>query len=522
MKSPLQQQLDTGVQHLRAGRFDEAWAVAEALKSEFPSNPEPYLFAADAARLRGDRKGAVAQLDGLPVPVRTSAPVLLRKAQLLFADSQRTAALDTVREAMPSIDREEGELRAVAQILSDCQLPEEARNWLLEAHQRLPESVAILFDLAVTEFHLNLPEDAADHIRALLATEPYHPGALHLRSQLTTHTEESNNIDALRRCLAVGPDHPLLVTATNYALSRELEDLGQYEEAFAALKAGASAYRATLQYDSQEELESHALVRDGFSAADFKVLPQGCEDDSPIFIVGLPRTGTTLVERLLSTHSQVVSIGEFKDFPLMLSDMAGEVAPSLPGASNAEIFRSVDFKTLGERYLASARQVAGDSPHFVDKLPYNFLYCGYILGALPNARILHLKRQPLDACYAIFKTLFFGAYSFSYDLDELADYIISYHRQMEHWHQVAPGAIIDIQYETLVQEPAIEARRIIEACGLPWEDQVLEFHSQQAPSMTASAMQVRRPMNTDSIDAWQRAGDGLNKVREKLAAAGLA
>ncbi len=157
----------------------------------------------------------------------------------------------------------------------------------------------------------------------------------------------------------------------------------------------------------------------------------------------------------------------------------------------------------------------------MDKLPYNFLYCGYILGAFPHARILHLKRQPLDACYAIYKTLFFGAYSFSYDLAELADYVISYHRQMEHWHAVAPGRIIDIPYETLVQEPEAEARRILDACGLPWEDQVLDFHKQDAPAMTASAMQVRRPVHTESIDAWQRAGEGFRQVQEKLAAAGL-
>ncbi len=520
--NPLQQQLDTGIQHLRAGRLDEAWSLAEALKAQYPDNPEPFLFAADAARMRGDRAGAVAQLEALPEGPRGSAPVLLRKAQLEFSDSRRTAAMASVREAMPGIADDEGQLRAVARILSDCQQAGEARSWLLEAHQRLPDSIAILFDLAVTEFQLNLPEEAAQHLETLLALEPYHPGALHLRSQLSTHSAQHNHIDALRECLASGPEHPNLATAANYALARELEDLGQYEEAFTALQAGASAYRRTLQYDSAEELASHALIREGFSAEDFAALAPGCEDGSPIFIVGLPRTGTTLVERLLSSHSQVSSIGEFRDFPMMLSDMAGAIAPTMPAASNAEIFRSVDFKSLGERYLAAAREVAGDSPRFVDKLPYNFLYCGYLLGALPQARILHLVRQPLDACYAIYKTLFFGAYSFSYDLDELADYIISYHRQMQHWHQVLPGRIHDIHYESLVQEPEAEARKVLEFCEMPWEDQVLEFHRQQAPSMTASAMQVRQPVHTDSIDAWRRAGDGFKSVQEKLAAAGLA
>ena len=519
--NPLQQQLDTAIQHLRAGRLDEAWAMAEALKTQFPDQPEPYLFAADTARLRGDRAGAVAQLDALPESVRNTAGALLRKAQLLFGDSRRADALATVREAMPLISNNEAELRAVARLLSDCQRAEEARGWLLSAYAQLPDSIAVLFDLAVTEFQLNLAEEAAQHLEALLAIEPYHPGALHLRSQLGKHSDDNNHIGALRECLANGPDHPNLTTAANYALARELEDLERYEEAFAALQAGASAYRRTLQYDGAEELASHALIRDGFTAEDFSSLSPGCEDAAPIFVIGLPRTGTTLVERLLNSHSQVNSIGEFKDFPMMLSDMAGAIAPSMPGASNAEIFRAVDFRALGERYLTAAREVAGDSARFVDKLPYNFLYCGYLLGALPKARILHLTRHPLDACYAIYKTLFFGAYSFSYDLDELADYVISYHQHMQHWHQVLPGRIHDVQYETLVREPEATARGILEFCDLTWEEQVLDFHNQPAASMTASAMQVRKPVHTDSIDAWRRAGEGFKRVEEKLAAAGL-
>ncbi len=519
--NPLQQQLDNAIQHLRAGRLDEAWALAQALKEQYPDQPEPYLFAADTARLRGDRAGAIAQLDALPEALRTTTGVLLRKAQLQFSDSRRSDALVTAREAMPRIGDDEGQLRAVARLLSDCQRAGEAREWLLSAHERLPDSIAVLFDLAVTEFQLNLPEQAAQHITALLALEPYHPGALHLRSQLTRHSAEENNIDALRECLATGPEHPNLITAANYALARELEDLERYEEAFAALQAGASAYRRTLQYDGAEELASHALIRDGFSAEDFARLSPGCEDTAPIFVVGLPRTGTTLVERLLNCHSQVNSIEEFRDFPMMLSDMAGAIAPSMPGASNAEIFRAVDFKALGERYLVAARQVAGDSPRFVDKLPYNFLYCGYLLGALPKAHILHLKRQPLDACYAIYKTLFFGAYSFSYDLDELSDYVISYHQHMQHWHQVLPGRIHDVQYETLVREPEVTARGILEFCDLAWEEQVLDFHIQPTASMTASAMQVRKPMHTESIDAWRRVGEGFKLVEDKLAAAGL-
>jgi Sulfotransferase family len=189
--------------------------------------------------------------------------------------------------------------------------------------------------------------------------------------------------------------------------------------------------------------------------------------------------------------------------------------------SAAELSLAIDFRELGRGYATAARQLAGSSPRFVDKLPYNFLYCGYILAALPKARILHLTRDPLDTCYAVYKTLFFNAYNYSYDLEELADYYISYRRQMAHWHQVLPGQILDVSYEQLVREPQAQALRILQWCGLPWEDAVLNFHQQDSPAMTASAMQVRRPMYTDSIGSGSRAGSGMDPLRERLLRAGL-
>jgi hypothetical protein len=192
-----------------------------------------------------------------------------------------------------------------------------------------------------------------------------------------------------------------------------------------------------------------------------------------------------------------------------------------PSRSPAEASLGIDFAELGKAYCEAARDLAGDAPSFVDKLPYNFLYCGYILAALPNARIIHLTRNPLDTCYAVYKTLFFGAYSFSYDLNELADYFVSYHRHMAHWHAVLPDRILDVCYEDLVAEPEPSVRRIIDWCGLPWEPSVLDFHRQETASMTASAMQVRRPVYTDSIDSWRRAEVLLAPLKARLEAAGV-
>jgi tetratricopeptide (TPR) repeat protein len=522
MEYTLQDLLDRGAQLLREEQLPDAKRLAEILLKHHQGEPATYLYGADVASMCGHRKEAIACLEAMPPASLNSASVQLRKAQLLYNDSQRTAAVETLRTAADLIEPEEQQLRAFARILIDCQDLAGARTWLQRAHKILPASPGILYDLAMTEFHLNLADDAEQHITSLLQIEPFHSGALHLRSALRTQTPESNHIDDLQQRLEDQSQPANLVTATCFALAKEYEELGQYEESFAALTRGAKACRGTLNYESRAELASHQQIRDEFTEEVFSSLGPGFEDQGPIFILGMPRTGTTLVERLLGSHSDVSSIGEFTDFPMMLSDMMrpdpAQIKPTVSGIARS---LNIDFQELGRNYNQAARQLAGGSSHFVDKLPYNFLYCGYIAAALPNARLIHLTRDPRDTCYAIYKTLFFNAYSFSYDLEELVDYYISYRKQMVHWHQVLPGRILDVSYEQLVQEPEAQSRRILEWCGLPWEESVLDFHTQDSPALTASAMQVRRPMYTDSIGAWRRTGSGFDAVANRLRSEGL-
>jgi tetratricopeptide (TPR) repeat protein len=521
VNQPAQQDLNAGVRLLQEGRIRDAQRLSRALLERFPDSHEALVFAADTASLGGDRGVAIDYISAAVERAPDNWLILLRKAQLEFNDSRRADALTTARAVAEHIEDDEKQYRAIARIFSDCLDIKGARELLLKAHRALPDSVPVLADLATAEFHLNLADDAEQHIETLLQMAPFHPAALHLRSSLRTQTAEQNHVADLTERLARGPDHPNLVAGACYALAKEYEDLGHYPEAYEVLTRGAKAFRSTLTYDSADELAAHADIREAFTPEAFESLPPGNDGEGPIFVIGMPRTGTTLVERLLGSHSQVCSIGEFTDFPMLLSDQVGRADRTGATGNPIELSLKIDFAELGGRYLKAARELAGDSPFFVDKLPVNFLYCGYIRAALPRARLIHLGRDPLDTCYAVYKTLFLNAYSFSYDLDELADYVISYHRQMRHWHEVMPGHILDVSYETLVRDPEPEARRILDWCGLEWEPDVLDFHKQETPSMTASAMQVRRPFYTESIGAWQRAGSEFDSLRKKLEAAGL-
>jgi tetratricopeptide (TPR) repeat protein len=522
MASSLQALLDSGLQMLQSQRFTDAQNLSTALLAQYPQHPLALLFAADTADATGDPAGALRHLEAVPSGAPRYAQVALRKAQLLFGLRRRAEARAAALAAASRLDPDPAQFRALAQILSDCQDPESARIWLLKALERFPEDPQLLADVARAEFHVNRVDDAEEHLATLLRIQPFHAGALHLRSTLRTQTIEQNHIADLERKLQREPSRLNLVVAASFALAKEYEDLQQYDDAFTALDRGARAYRSTLRYDSASELAAHAAIREKFTAQTLLSVSPGYVDEGPIFIVGMPRTGTTLVERILTSHTDVSAAGELTDFPLLLTEMVQQrLAVGPPDESDIDASLHLDFHELGRRYVDGARQLAGGARSFVDKLPYNFLYCGYILAALPRAKIIHLRRDPLDTCYAVYKTLFFNAYSFSYDLQELADYYVGYRTHMDHWHRVLPGRILDVIYEDFVRDPELQARRVLDWCGLPWQASVLEFHAQQRPSMTASAMQVRKPIYTHSIGAWRRSESALAPVRERLQRAGL-
>ncbi len=521
MKPTLQDALNHGAGLLRSGRADAAKQVADALLRQFPGTAVVRLFAADASAASGDMTAALACLDAVPAAAPEYPLAALKKSRCLFAIGRRADAVRFAQEAADRVGDDPALMRMLAGILRDCQDVGGAHAWLSRALDAAPGDPGVLYDLALAEYHLNRPDDAEAHIAQLLDVVPLHAPALHLRSALRTQTASDNHVEDLRRRIDRAGADPRLVAAASYALAKELEDLDRFDESVAVLNRGARAFRSTLNYDARAELEAHEEIRSVFTREAFQGLRPGDAGDGPIFVVGMPRTGTTLVERMLSAHTQVVSIGEFTEFPRLYGLKLQEAVAANPGTTPSEASLGLDFPGLGRAYLEAARELAGDSPRFVDKLPFNFLYCGYILAALPDARIVHLTRDPLDACYAVYKTLFFGAYGFSYDLDELGSYYLSYRRHMAHWHDVLPGRILDVSYEALVRDPGPELRRLLAWCSLPWEPAVLEFHDQDAPSMTASAMQVRRPVNTASIGSWRRASETFAPLRARFEQAGI-
>jgi len=400
----------------------------------------------------------------------------------------------------------------------------EAQDHYRLAVLALPGEVEFLFNLATSQRFLGEVVSAEKTLNKILSIDPEDYEAAAMRSSLRKQSADNNHVDTLKNTLATGSLSPTAQVSFCYALAKELEDLEDYPESFTYLKRGADLRRSGMRYEVSTDLEIMDQITRVFDRNFFSSGTDGHDSAEPVFVIGLPRSGTTLLERILGSHSQVYAAGELGHFGIELTKLTRQKmgAPKADRRQFVSASAEIDFSQLGKNYVQSTRPLTGDTPRFIDKLPFNYLYAGLIHRALPGARIISLKRHPMDSCYSMYKQLFRDAYPFSYSLQDLANYYIAYHRLMTHWQAVIPGVIHTVQYEDLVNDTEDEARRFTEYCGLDWEEQCLDYHKSQAASTTASATQVRQKVYTSSVGKWRAYETELIPLRRKLELAGIA
>ncbi len=365
-----------------------------------------------------------------------------------------------------------------------------------------------LFNLAASERMTGALEAAERRSDTAIALDPRYGLAHYLRADLRTQTRERNHVAQMTALLEEGRlsrDSEVLV---RFALAKELEDLGEHARAFGQVAAASALHRRAIRYNAAAEIAAiEALIRTQ-TREWLGALQSGSDRIAPVFVTGLPRTGTTLIERIIASHSAMTSAGETGAFGAALRRAAGVTAHTAG--------KLADF---ARRYLDSVTAY-GVPPErrFVDKTLENYLHCGLIHAALPRAKIILVRRHPLDTCWALYKAHFRGLFAFSYDLPELAEYLLAFRRLAQHWRTtLPPGVLLEVSYEDVVLDQAGVSRRIVAFLGLPWEDDILRFHHSPAPSATASAVQIRRPIYASSIGAWQRHAERLEPVRTRLA-----
>jgi tetratricopeptide (TPR) repeat protein len=390
--------------------------------------------------------------------------------------------------------------------------------------QREPTRAALRYNLATALVATGDLAAAEGEIEACLALDPHNWRAHMTAAQLRRQTAESNHLERLSSLLpALEGAGQAARICVHMALAKEYEDLGRYAEAFSHLRTAKSAGGENRSYTWTDDQALFQSIIESFPAPEPR--SGGYPTEEPIFVIGMPRTGTTLVERILSSHPDVHPAGELLNFPLSVKAASGSRSPRLIDVDTIVRSRVLDWRSLGEAYLSSTRPVTGHTARFVDKLPHNFLYAGHIARALPGARIICLRRHPLDTCLSNFRQLFAPQskeFEYSYDLLDTGRYFVLFDQLMTHWRKVLPGRVLEVEYESLVQAQEPTSRQMIEFCGLDWNEACLRFEHNPMPVATASAVQVRAPMYGSAVHRWRKYETQLRPLIDLLAASGIA
>jgi tetratricopeptide (TPR) repeat protein len=336
-------------------------------------------------------------------------------------------------------------------------------------------------------------------------------------SNLKTFRFEDHEIETMQQQLEAPEICDEARVQFSFALAKAREDLGDYARAFELYDRGNRTRRTQEHYDPVETEAINDRIMKVFDAG---FLTQhaglGYPDPAPIFVVGLPRSGSTLIEQILASHSLVDATHELPEAGRLIQQINRQRHDRIAYPEAVRDFTDETWAALGRSYIEQTRKHRRDAPYFIDKMPNNFASIGLLNLVLPNARFINARRHPLDTCLSCYKQLFARGQPFTYDLMELGEYYLQYDRMMAHWHAVLPARVLDVQYESVVADQAAQTRRLLEFCGLPWEDACLRFYETERAIRTASSEQVRRPIYSSAIGVWRHYSQQLAGLMEIL------
>ncbi len=510
----------SGQEHAVAGRLDAARAAFESLLVSAPAHVGARLFLSSVLLAQGRVRAAGEQLKFAAFALPGDIGVACQVARALAAIGETNAARACLRH--PSIDtsRSAPDIAAAAHVFQGLGLNAEALRLMQRARSLGLDTPDFRYFLAL-QLQFNGDLDAAEaELEACLRAGPTFGRASLTLARMRRQTAQSNHVDFIRRRLReVEPgseDH----AAFEFALHTELADLGDDDGAWQALERGNAVMAARLPYDAAaEERVFDGLVR-AFDAASLRACAAPIEGPQPIFIVGMPRSGTTLLERILGSHPQVMSAGELTDLPRQLRWVADRHGHALLDDALLASLPGLDYTLLGRRYLEQTQWRAQGRAFYVDKLPPNFQLLGCIRRALPGARIVHMDRDPMDLCFSNYRALFGDSYAYSYDFARLAHHHRLYRRLMRHWREAMPDGFLDLPYARLVGDTEAACRELLEYCGLPFAPECLDHTRNRASIATLSSAQVRGPINKRGLGEWRRYETQLQPLQALVEAGG--
>ena len=385
---------------------------------------------------------------------------------------------------------------------------------------------AISIDPRPANFHYNLAaslqfsgefDRAEKSYKKALARDPMLYRAWSSLVSLSRQTPDSHHVDQLKRLFGQLGSEPDAALHLGHAIAKSLEDLDAYQESLVWLGKAKRLKRKALAYNLSDDLKIFDAAK---STRPTHEGSRTSQEPAPIFIVGLPRTGTTLVDRILSSHPDVRSAGELNTFAGLIKSATASLSNFVLDAETLRASENIDLREIGQSYWQSTEGLRRSAVRMTDKMPLNFFYVGLIHRALPNARIVALQRGAMDSCLSNYRQLFstgFSYYNYSLDLQDTARYYAAFHDLMAHWRRSLPeNRFMEVRYEDIIADQENQTRKLLEFCGLDWNEACLRFHENTAPVSTASSVQVRQPLYSGSVGRWKRYGDALDELKAAL------
>jgi Flp pilus assembly protein TadD len=496
---------------LAAGDLANVERICAQVLAATPNDGGAWTLLTETALQRG-RPDAAIVCANRAVALTPADPIAhILHAKCLFFSGEAGQALAAAETASTNMNGTPEALDALGAIYGLLGLHDRAADLSRQAVAARPDVPQYLFNLAATERMKGMLGAAEGHCDAAITLDRRYCLAHYLRSDLRIQTAARNHIREMEALIREGRLSWQGEVMLRFALGKEHEDLDRHASAFDHVEAGANLQRRSITYDGGAEIAEIDRIIHTQTRAWLRSCPPGLSPGfsavDPVFVLGLPRTGTTLIERIIASHSAMTSAGETGAFAVALHRGLKTAAKSL------------DLADIGRCYVGSVAAFrVPPNRRFIDKTLQNYLHCGVIHAALPRAKIILIRRHPLDTCWAIYKAHFQGKFLFSYHQIELAEYYLAFRRLAQHWKSMLPSNVfLEINYEDVVSDPPAESRRIVEFAGLAWEDQVLRFHESTAPSATASAVQVRRPVYSSSVGKWRHHAERLEPLRARLA-----
>lgn len=509
---------------LNRGDNDRARGLFAELISLRPDHADSHFLLGMAEANRGNLPAALSSVQNA-VRLRPSAEYLAQLARLLVMAKRDADALSTAAQALARQPNDALTLDTIGGVYSRLGAHSQALPCFEEAVSKNPKHAQMRFNYAASLGFMGNFAAAEAQYEAAIALNPRFVKAHSSLSSVRTQTPEHNHVARLEALVANTTDSAELLHL-HHALAKEHEDLKNRDAVFHHLDTANRRRKAELGYDVAWDRAIFDRLRERFAEPDY-FIGDGARIDptqAPIFVLGMPRTGTTLIDRILSSHPEVESAGELQVMQIGLKRLARTTGRYALDPETIDAARSLQPAQLGQLYMDSAAPYRKSARRFVDKLPLNFLYIGYLARALPDAKIVCLRRHPLDAVWSNYRHLFattFSYYSYSYDLMDTAAYYVMFDRLIGFWQQLLPGRVLEMQYETLVEDQEAQTRRLLDHCGLSWDERCLNFHQNQAAVATPSKNQVRQPLYRGAMGRWRHYEKYLAPASEYLVAHGI-